>query len=76
MTSLFVVHRVKANYAIDNMKASIPANRPLCTLLVGVEPVKVDGLVVAPDDVLVTVMSIGWPSPRQLAMLKKVSMLP
>ena len=61
---------------MDNMKASIPANNPLCALLVGAEPVKTDGVVVAPEDVFVAVMALGWPRPRQLAMLKKISMLP
>lgn len=73
-----IVHRVNENHPIDIMNANIPTNKPLWTLLVGAAPVKGEGLaVVVPAEVVfVADVSLGWASPRQLAILKKISMLP
>jgi hypothetical protein len=54
-----IVHRVNANHPIDIMKANIPTNKPLWTLLVGAAPVKGDGLAVAEPAEVVFVADVS-----------------
>ena len=73
---MMITYRVNANHPIDIMKASIPINKPLWTLFAGAAPVNSVGVAAKPAVVLLAEISLGCASPRQFAILKKMSMLP